>query len=81
MKTKLLKRLRKEAKKHCRIKLIGREYYIWDSNIGCFDYRYRPSLSYKCLKDAESVCNEIRRNYILGGVKCLREEQDAFIDF
>lgn len=81
MKTKLLKRLRKEAKKCCRIKQIGKNYYMWNGNMGCFDYRYKPSLSYKNIKDAESVCNTIRRNYILGEVKRLREEQDAFIDF
>lgn len=81
MKTKLLKRLRKDAKKRYRIKQIGRDYCIWDGDIGCFNYRYRPSLSYKSMTDAKNVCNNIRRDFILCEVNRLRKKKGKFINF
>lgn len=82
MKTKLLKRLRKEAKEQYRIKKTGREYEIYiRKNIGGFDYFYRTSILYNRLSDARTVCNSIRRKYILDEVKRLREDHRKFIDF
>lgn len=82
MKTKLLKHLRRKAKEQYRIKKTSGKYGICiRKDIGPFDYFYRTSISYKCLSDAKTVCNDLRRKYILDEVKRLREEQDAFIDF
>lgn len=87
MKTKLLKRLKREAKMRYRIKRINGEYwlyvrtYISIFNYCCYDYFYRPSASYKRLKDAQNVCNYNRRKYILDEVERLRNEQEKFINF
>ncbi len=82
MKTKLLKRLRKEAKEQYRIKKTGREYEIYiRKNIGGFDYFYRTSILYNRLSDARAVCNSIRRKYILDEVERLRAEHGKFINF
>lgn len=82
MKTKLLKHLRRKAKEQYRIKKTSGEYGIYiRKDIGVFDYFYRFSISYNRLSDAKTVCNGLRRKYILDEVERLREEQDEFIDF
>lgn len=84
MKTRLLKRLRKEAKMLYKIKRIDGKYCIYEKisiDASVFSYIYLYSMSYKCLKDAQNMCTILRRKYILRKVKCLREEQDIFIDF
>lgn len=82
MKTKLLKRLRKESKMRYRIKRIDGEYYLYiRTDIGIFDYFYLPNVSYKRIEDAKNVCNLMRRKYILDEVYKLRNERDTFINF
>lgn len=84
MKTRLLKRLRKEAKMLYKIKRIDGKYCIYEkisTDASVFSYIYLYSMSYKCLKDAQNMCTILRRKYILRKVNCLREEQDIFIDF
>ena len=80
MKTKLLKRLRKDAKMQYKIKRIDGKYYIYEKSsidIDGFSYLYlsNSSIPHKCLKDSKNRCNMLRRNYILCKIKCLREKK------
>lgn len=74
MKTRLLKRLRREAKMLYKIKRIGGEYYVYARKNKCiFIYLYYwHSSPYKCLKDAQYKCNLYRQAYILREVSRLK---------
>ena len=51
------------------IKKTGGEYYLCiRKDIGLFDYFYCAIISYKCLSDAKTVCNGLRRKHILDEV-------------
>lgn len=82
MKTKLLKHLRRKAKEQYRIKKTSGEYGIYiRKDIGVFDYFYLFSILYNRLSDAKTVCNGLRRKYILDEVERLRAEHGKFINF
>ena len=82
MKTKLLKRLRKEAKNRYMIKRMCDEYRIYTRiDMGFLYYFSISSSPYKGIEDAKKACNSFRREYILRKVRYLRNEQEEFIDF
>lgn len=82
MKTKLLKRLRKEAKEKFIIKRNYDGYHVCERvSAGHFYYFYIIVLSCDTIEAARNVCNGARRKYILDEVRFQRNKHEEIIDF
>ena len=83
MKTKLLKRLRKEAKNKFIIKRNHDGYHVCERvDAGYFYYFYFTNLSCKNMEDVKNACNAVRRKYILNKVRLLRRNKyEEILDF
>ena len=82
MKTKLLKRLRKEAKRRYVIKQDHYGYHVCERiDLGLFFDPYIKEVSCKDIEDARNACNEERREYILDEVRYMRNKHYNILDF
>ena len=83
MKTKLLKRLRKEAKKKFIIKQNYDGYHVCERvDEGCFYYFCFIALSCKNMEAARNACNAARRKYILNKARLIwRNKYEEILDF
>ena len=82
MKTKLLKRLRKQAKKKYVIKQDYDGYHVCTHiDFGLFIYSYITAVSCKDIEAARNVCNEARRKYILKEVRSRRNKHYEILDY
>ena len=82
MKTTLLKRLRKEAKRKYFIKHDYDGYHVCDRiDLGLFFNPYIKAVSCKNIEHARYSCNEERRKYILNEVHCMRNKHYEILDF
>lgn len=82
MKTRLLKRLRKEAKRKYVIKHDYYGYHVCDLiDLYLFLKPYITCVSYKDIESAKNVCNAERRKYILDEVRSMRNKHYEILDF
>lgn len=82
MKAKLLKRLRKEAKRKYVIKRKRDGYHVCvHIDSGLYVDPYFTAVSYKKIEAARNACNAVRREYILNQVRSRRNEYYEILDF
>ena len=84
MKTTLLKRLRKEAKRKYFIKKNHYGYYVCiriDLDLDLFFDTYTISVSCKDIEAACNACKNARRKYILDEVRSMRNKHYEILDF
>ena len=82
MNTKLLKRLRKEAKRKYFIKHDHDGYHVCTRiDLGLFFDPYITAVSCKNIEHARYACNEERRKYILNEVMSMRNKHYTILDF
>lgn len=82
MKTKLLKRLRKEAKRKYFIKQDYDGYHVCvHIDLYLFFEPYITSVSSKKIEHAQNVCKNARREYILDEVRSMRNKHYTILDF
>ena len=82
MKTTLLKRLRKEAKRKYFIKQDYDGYHVCvHIDLDLFFDPYITAVSCKNIEHARYVCNEARRKYILNEVRSMRNKHYTILDF
>ena len=82
MKTILLKRLRKQAKRKYFIKQDHDGYHVCTRiDLGLFFNPYITSVSCKNIEHARYACNVERRKYILDEVRSMRNKHYTILDF
>ena len=82
MKTALLKRLRKQAKRKYVIKHDYYGYHVCTRiDLGLFLDPYISAVSYKNIEAARNFCNAVRRDYILDEVRSMRNKHCTILDF
>ena len=82
MKTRLLKSLRKEAKRKYIIKHDNDGYHVCERiDFWFFDDLYITEVSCKEIEAACNACNEARRDYILNEVRSIRNKHYNILDF
>ena len=82
MKTKLLERLRKQAKRKYVIKHDYYGYYVCTRiDFWLFTDPYITAVSCKDIEAARNACNTARRKYILNEVRSRRNKQYEILDF
>ena len=82
MKTRLLKRLRKEAKRKYVIKHDYYGYHVCTRiDLGLFLDPYITAVSCKDIESARNACNTARRKYILNEVMSMRNKHHDILDF
>lgn len=86
MKTKLLKRLRKQAKRKYFIKKNHYGYYVCiridlDLDLDLFFDTYTIAVSCRDIESARNTCNTARRRYILSEVRSMRNKNFEILDF
>lgn len=82
MKTTLLKRLRKQAKRKYIIKQDHDGYHVCTRiDFGFFTDPYITSVSCKKIEHARNACIEARRKYILNEVRSMRNKHYDILDF
>lgn len=82
MKTRLLKRLRKQAKRKYVIKQDHYGYHVCTHiDFGFFADPYITAVSCKDIEAARDACNTARRKYILSEVRSRRNKQYVILDF
>lgn len=82
MKTTLLKRLRKEAKRKYVIKHDYDGYHVCTRiDFWFFDDPYITSVSCNDIEAARYACNVERRKYILNEVRSMRNKNFEILDF
>lgn len=82
MKTTLLKRLRKEAKRKYFIKKNHYGYYVCIRiDLDLFFDTYTIAVSCKDIEAACNACNKARRKYILNEVRSMRNKNFEILDF
>ena len=82
MKTTLLKRLRKEAKRKYVIKHDYYGYHVCTRiDLGLFFDPYIISVSCKDIEAARNACNDARREYILNEVRSMHNKRYAILDY
>ena len=82
MKTKLLKRLRKQAKRKYIIKQDYYGYHVCTHIDFCFfTDPYITAVSCKKIEHARNACIEARRKYILNEVRSMRNKHYEILDF
>lgn len=82
MKTKLLKRLRKQAKRKYVIKQDYYGYHVCTHiDFGFFADPYITAVSCKDIEAALNACNDARRKYILNEVMYMRNKHHDILDF
>lgn len=80
MKAKLLKRLRKEAKRKYIIKQNRDGYHVCEQvYISCFYHPYIIKFSFKSMGFAQYSCNAERRAYIINEVRLRRNNHKRTI--
>ena len=81
MKTILLKRLRKEAKRKYFIKQDNDGYHVClRIDLGSFFDPYITAVSYNDIEHAQNVCKGARRKYILNEVRSMRNKHYTILD-
>ena len=81
MKTTLLKRLRKQAKRKYIIKQDNDGYHVCTHiDFGFFSDPYITAVSCKDIEAARNACNEERRKYILDEVRSMRNKHYDILD-
>ena len=81
MKTTLLKRLRKQAKRKYIIKQDNDWYHVCERiDFWFFDDMYITAVSCKDIEAARNACNEERRKYILDEVRSMRNKHYDILD-
>lgn len=82
MKTRLLKRLRKRAKRKYVIKQDHDGYHVCTRiDFGFFADPYITAVSCKDIEHARNACIEARRKYILNEVRSRRNKHYDILDF
>ena len=82
MKTRLLKRLREEAKRNYFIKQDHDGYHVClRIDLGSFFDPYITVVSCKNIEHARYVCKGARRKYILDEVRSMRNKHYNILDF
>ena len=82
MKTRLLKRLRKQAKRKYVIKQDHDGYHVCTHiDFGLFADPYITAVSCKKIEHARNACIEARRKYILNEVRSMRNKHYDILDF
>ena len=82
MNTKLLKRLREEAKSKYVIKHDYYGYHVCERiDFWFFDDMYITSVSCKDIEAARNACNEERRKYILNEIMSMRNKHYEILDY
>ena len=82
MKTRLLERLRKQAKRKYVIKQDHDGYHVCTHiDFGFFDDPYITAVSCKDIEAARNACNTARRKYILSEVRSMRNKHYEILDF
>ena len=82
MKTKLLKRLRKQAKEKYVIKQYHDGYHVCTHiDFGFFSDPYITAVSCRDIESARNTCNTARRRYILSEVRSMRNKHYTILDF
>ena len=82
MNTKLLKRLREEAKRKYFIKQDHDGYHVCVRiDLGSFFDPYIIAVSCKDIEAARNACNTARREYILDDVRSMRNKHYDILDF
>lgn len=82
MKTTLLKRLRKRAKRKYVIKQDHDGYHVCTHIDFCFfTDPYITAVSCKDIEAARNACNTARRKYILKEVRSIRNKHYEILDF
>lgn len=82
MKTRLLERLRKQAKKKYIIKQDHYGYHVCvHIDFGFFSDPYITAVSCQDIEYARNACNEARRKYILSEVRSMRNKHYDILDF
>lgn len=82
MKTTLLKRLRKQAKRKYIIKQDHDGYHVCTRiDFGFFTDPYITAVSCKKIEYARNACIEARRKYILNEVRSMRNKHYDILDF
>lgn len=82
MKTTLLKRLRKEAKRKYFIKQDHDGYHVCERlDFGFFSDPYITAVSCRDIESARNTCNTARRIYILSEVRSRRNKHYDILDF
>ena len=82
MKTTLLKRLRKQAKRKYFIKQDYDGYHVCERiDLGSFFDPYIIAVSCKNIEHARYVCKGARRKYILNEVMSMRNKHYTILDF
>ena len=82
MKTRLLKSLRKEAKRKYIIKHDHDGYHVCERiDFLLFYDPYITEVSCKNIEHARYACNEERRKYILNEVRSMRNKHYEVLDF
>ena len=82
MKTRLLKRLRKEAKRKYFIKQDHDGYHVCvHIDLGLFFDPYITAVSCKNIEHAQNACKAARREYILDEVWSMRNKHYYILDF
>ena len=82
MKTRLLERLRKQAKRKY---VIKHDYYGYHActriDFWFFTDPYITAVSCRDIEAARNACNQARRKYILGEVRSMRNKHYDILDF
>ena len=82
MKTRLLKRLRKEAKSKYVIKHDHYGYHVCEHiDFSLFVDLYITDVSCKYIEAARNACKAARREYILDEVRSMRNKHYTILDF
>ena len=82
MKTTLLKRLRKQAKRKYVIKHDYYGYHVCTRiDFWLFSDPYITAVSCNDIEAARNACNEARRKYILNEVMSMRNKHHAILDY
>ena len=82
MKTRLLKRLRKQAKRKYVIKHDYYGYHVCTHiDFGFFSDPYITAVSCNDIEAARNACNAARRKYILNEVRSMRNKHYDILDF
>ena len=82
MKTTLLKRLRKQAKRKYIIKQDHYGYHVCvHIDFGFFSDPYITAVSCKDIEAAQNACKTARRKYILSEVRSMRNKHYEILDY
>ena len=82
MKTTLLKRLRKQAKRKYIIKQDNDGYHVCERiDFWFFDDMYTTAVSCQDIEAARNACNTARRKYILSEVRSMRNKHYEILDY